>query len=194
MFEKPSPDFWTRRGTLQEVGPGVTALVSSFGTESAALLKVMADVDPAIPVIFLDTGWLFEETLAELTGMSIARVVGIVHDRRGFGFRALYEKAGLPNSTYPIFREAEKVIADPVVRNKGTMGGSMCQADPSEDLSAVGSALKQVRITTSSGDVSLRLPASVRWFVPILADFVPFVGKNAKSCVSRASEVAKPPR
>jgi phosphoadenosine phosphosulfate reductase len=39
-------------------------LVSSFGTESAALLKVMADVDPAIPVIFLDTGWLFEETLA----------------------------------------------------------------------------------------------------------------------------------
>jgi carbon-monoxide dehydrogenase medium subunit len=43
---------------------------------------------------------------------------------------------------YAIFREAEKVIADPVVRNKGTMGGSMCQADPSEDLSAVGSALK----------------------------------------------------
>jgi len=38
--------------------------VSSFGTESATLLKVMADVDPAIPVIFLDTGWLFEETLA----------------------------------------------------------------------------------------------------------------------------------
>jgi phosphoadenosine phosphosulfate reductase len=40
------------------------ALVSSFGTESAALLKVMADVDPSIPVIFLDTGWQFEETLA----------------------------------------------------------------------------------------------------------------------------------
>ena len=39
-------------------------MVSSFGTESAALLKVMADVDPAIPVVFLDTGWLFEETLA----------------------------------------------------------------------------------------------------------------------------------
>jgi phosphoadenosine phosphosulfate reductase len=39
------------------------ALVSSFGTDSAALLKVMADVDPTIPVIFLDTGWLFEETL-----------------------------------------------------------------------------------------------------------------------------------
>lgn len=49
---------------LKAVGREQLALVSSFGTESAALLKVMADVDPAIPVIFLDTGWLFEETLA----------------------------------------------------------------------------------------------------------------------------------
>jgi phosphoadenosine phosphosulfate reductase len=49
---------------LHTVGRERLALVSSFGTESAALLKVMADVDPAIPVIFLDTGWLFEETLA----------------------------------------------------------------------------------------------------------------------------------
>jgi phosphoadenosine phosphosulfate reductase len=49
---------------LKVVGRENLALVSSFGTESAALLKVMADVDPAIPVIFLDTGWLFEETLA----------------------------------------------------------------------------------------------------------------------------------
>ena len=48
---------------LKVVGREHLALVSSFGTESAALLKVMADVDPAIPVIFLDTGWLFEETL-----------------------------------------------------------------------------------------------------------------------------------
>jgi phosphoadenosine phosphosulfate reductase len=49
---------------LKTVGRERLALVSSFGTESAALLKVMADVDPAIPVVFLDTGWLFEETLA----------------------------------------------------------------------------------------------------------------------------------
>jgi len=49
---------------LRAIGRDQLALVSSFGTESAALLKVMADVDPAIPVIFLDTGWLFEETLA----------------------------------------------------------------------------------------------------------------------------------
>ncbi|HEV2156879.1 phosphoadenylyl-sulfate reductase [Bradyrhizobium sp.] len=49
---------------LKAVGREKLALLSSFGTESATLLKVVADVDPAIPVIFLDTGWLFEETLA----------------------------------------------------------------------------------------------------------------------------------
>ncbi|MDR3464965.1 MAG: phosphoadenylyl-sulfate reductase [Xanthobacteraceae bacterium] len=46
------------------IGRDRLAVVSSFGTESAVLLKFVADVDPAIPVIFLDTGWLFEETLA----------------------------------------------------------------------------------------------------------------------------------
>jgi phosphoadenosine phosphosulfate reductase len=49
---------------LETVGRERLAVVSSFGTESAALLKLVADVDPAIPVVFLDTGWLFEETLA----------------------------------------------------------------------------------------------------------------------------------
>ena len=45
--------------------------------------------------------------------------------------------------TYPdIFREAEAVLADPVVRNRGTMGGSLCQSDPAEDLSGVVVALK----------------------------------------------------
>ncbi len=42
----------------------------------------------------------------------------------------------------PVFRDAEDVIADPVVRNRGTIGGSLCQADAAEDLSAVCSALK----------------------------------------------------
>jgi aerobic carbon-monoxide dehydrogenase medium subunit len=41
----------------------------------------------------------------------------------------------------PIFRDAERVIADPVVRNRGTIGGALCQADPAEDLSAVCAAL-----------------------------------------------------
>jgi carbon-monoxide dehydrogenase medium subunit len=43
---------------------------------------------------------------------------------------------------YRIFHDAERVIADPIVRNRGTIGGSICQADPSEDLSAVFAAVK----------------------------------------------------
>jgi aerobic carbon-monoxide dehydrogenase medium subunit len=44
----------------------------------------------------------------------------------------------------PIFRDAERVIADPVVRNRGTVGGSLCQADPAEDLATVCTVLNAV--------------------------------------------------
>jgi aerobic carbon-monoxide dehydrogenase medium subunit len=44
-------------------------------------------------------------------------------------------------AAFPLFRDAERVIADPAVRNRGTIGGSLCQADPSEDLSAVCTAV-----------------------------------------------------
>jgi carbon-monoxide dehydrogenase medium subunit len=44
----------------------------------------------------------------------------------------------------PIFRDAERVIADPVVRNRGTLGGSLCQADPAEDLTTVNAVLGAV--------------------------------------------------
>jgi carbon-monoxide dehydrogenase medium subunit len=47
---------------------------------------------------------------------------------------------------YPIFADAERVIADPVVRNRGTVGGSLCQADPSEDLSAAFAAVQAVAV------------------------------------------------
>jgi carbon-monoxide dehydrogenase medium subunit len=40
-------------------------------------------------------------------------------------------------AAFPMFRDAEQVIADPVVRNRGTIGGSLCQADAAEDLSSV---------------------------------------------------------
>lgn len=48
---------------IAQVFPGRIALVSSFGAESAVLLHLVATVDPATPVIFLDTGKLFGETL-----------------------------------------------------------------------------------------------------------------------------------
>ena len=52
-----------------------------------------------------------------------------------------------------IFTDAERVIADPVVRNRGTIGGALCQADPAEDLSAVCAAVDaQVVIRGQGGE------------------------------------------
>jgi uncharacterized protein (DUF2336 family) len=55
---------------------------------------------------------MFEEALAELSGIALARVGGLVHDRGGAGFRALYDRAGLPASTYPAFRAALEAMRE----------------------------------------------------------------------------------
>jgi aerobic carbon-monoxide dehydrogenase medium subunit len=51
-------------------------------------------------------------------------------------------KSELLAERFPLFRDAEQVIADPIVRNRGTIGGSLCQADAAEDLSSVCVAVK----------------------------------------------------
>ena len=62
-------------------------------------------------------------------------------------------KSELLAQRFPLFADAETVIADPVVRNRGTIGGSLCQADAAEDLSAVCSATKaQVVIRGTGGE------------------------------------------
>jgi carbon-monoxide dehydrogenase medium subunit len=60
-------------------------------------------------------------------------------------------KSDLLAVQYPLFRDAENVIADPVVRNRGTIGGSLCQADAAEDLSAVCTAVKAKAVIRGSG-------------------------------------------
>ena len=60
-------------------------------------------------------------------------------------------KSDLLREHYPLFHDAELVIADPVVRNRGTIGGSLCQADPAEDLSAVCAAVKARAVIRGSG-------------------------------------------
>jgi carbon-monoxide dehydrogenase medium subunit len=52
---------------------------------------------------------------------------------------------------YPIFHDAERVVADPIVRLWGTVGGSLCQADPSEDLSAVFAAVRATAVIRGQG-------------------------------------------
>jgi len=70
-----------RRAITQDF-PGRIAVVSSFGAESAVLLALVADIDPATPVLFVDTKQHFPETLAyrdELTrflGLTNVRSIG----------------------------------------------------------------------------------------------------------------------
>ena len=62
---------------------------------------------------------LFEAALAELTDMPVARVSGLIHDRGSVGFRALFEKAQLPLSTYPAFKEAIEALREGILHEPG---------------------------------------------------------------------------
>jgi carbon-monoxide dehydrogenase medium subunit len=59
--------------------------------------------------------------------------------------------SALVGEHFPMLHDAERVIADPIVRNRGTVGGSLCQADPAEDLSAALSALHAVATIRGAG-------------------------------------------
>jgi uncharacterized protein (DUF2336 family) len=58
---------------------------------------------------------LFEEALAELSGVPLDRAASYLHDRNISGFRALYAKAGLPDVAYPAFREAIRAMREGVL-------------------------------------------------------------------------------
>jgi len=55
---------------------------------------------------------MFEEALAELSGMPLARVSALVHEKGATGLHALLRKAELPASTYPAFREAVEAMRE----------------------------------------------------------------------------------
>ncbi|WP_018332057.1 FAD binding domain-containing protein [Actinomycetospora chiangmaiensis] len=99
----------------------------------------------AEPTVLVDLGGL-----AELAGVAI--------EGTNIRFGAMTRHADVLASPVvaehlPILVDAERVIADPLVRNRGTVGGSLCQADPSEDLSAAFSALRaSVVISGTNGD------------------------------------------
>ncbi len=92
------------RTVLTESMVGDVALVSSFGAESAALLRLVASIDPAVPVLFLDTGKHFPETLAyrdtlvERLGLTNLRVLTpdpeLLEKKDGSGLRWSYDPDG----------------------------------------------------------------------------------------------------
>jgi carbon-monoxide dehydrogenase medium subunit len=86
----------------------------------------------------------------DLTDLAYVRVEG---DEIAIGGMTRHDEllsSAVLGEHYAIFHDAERVIADPIVRNRGTIGGSFCQADPSEDLAAVGAALGASLVIRSS--------------------------------------------
>ena len=119
------------------------ALLARYGPEA----RVLAGGHSLIPMMKLRLAQ--PETLVDINGLSELSYVRVAGGELQIG--ALTRHAELLSSApagehFAILHDAEKVIADPVVRNWGTIGGSLCQADPSEDLSAVFAALKAIMV------------------------------------------------
>ena len=109
------------------------ALLARFGPEA----RILAGGHSLIPMMKLRLAQ--PETLVDINGLSDLSYIQVTDGELRIG--ALTRHAQLLDSAvaarhFAVLTDAEKVIADPNVRNWGTIGGSLCQADPSEDLSA----------------------------------------------------------
>jgi carbon-monoxide dehydrogenase medium subunit len=114
-------------------------LLARYGPES----RVVAGGHSLLPMMKLRLA--HPEALIDINDLTELSSIGL--DGNDLSIGAMVRHAELLSSAvvgehFPILRDAEKMIADPVVRNRGTVGGSLCQADPSEDLSAAFAALR----------------------------------------------------
>jgi aerobic carbon-monoxide dehydrogenase medium subunit len=108
-------------------------LLARYGPEARLVagghsLIPMMKLRLAQPEALIDINDLTELSAVSLAGTDL-RLGAMVRHADVLGSALVAEH-------FPILIDAERVIADPVVRNRGTVGGSLCQADPSEDLSA----------------------------------------------------------
>jgi aerobic carbon-monoxide dehydrogenase medium subunit len=145
-MQTPAPFAYERARNVD----GAIEALQRLGSEA----RVIAGGHSLIPMMKLRLA--NPEHLVDIN--DIHELAFIREDRFGIRIGALTRHVDLLKSELlalrlPIFRDAEEVIADPVVRNRGTIGGSLCQADAAEDLSAVCSALKaRVVIRGPEGD------------------------------------------
>jgi aerobic carbon-monoxide dehydrogenase medium subunit len=114
--------------------------------------RVLAGGHSLIPMMKLRLAQ--PEVLVDINGL--AELAFITLDGGWLRIGALARHADLLDSAvagecFPIFGDAERVVADPIVRLWGTVGGSLCQADPSEDLSAAFAAVRAVAVIRGRG-------------------------------------------
>jgi aerobic carbon-monoxide dehydrogenase medium subunit len=118
-------------------------LLARFGPEA----KVLAGGHSLIPMMKLRL--LQPETLIDINGLSELSFVEVTDGELRIGAMTRHAElldSGVAGEHFAILHDAERVIADPIVRLWGTVGGSLCQADPSEDLSAAFAALKATMV------------------------------------------------
>jgi carbon-monoxide dehydrogenase medium subunit len=111
-------------GLLDRLGDG--AMIVAGGHSLLPMMKLRI----ANPEYLIDINDLAPELGYVVTDPTLVRLGAMTRHRE------VLESDPLA-AVCPIFRDAERVIADPVVRNRGTVGGSLCQADPAEDLTTV---------------------------------------------------------
>jgi aerobic carbon-monoxide dehydrogenase medium subunit len=111
-------------GLLDRLGDG--AMIVAGGHSLLPMMKLRI----ANPEYLVDINDLAPELGYVITNPTLVRIGAMTRHRE------VLESDPLA-AVCPIFRDAERVIADPVVRNRGTVGGSLCQADPAEDLTTV---------------------------------------------------------
>ena len=138
-MQVPAPFEYRRAASVEDA----LALLESFGEEARVIagghsLLPMMKLRLARPEFLIDINDLSDLDYLRVEGGEL-RVGALTRHR------TLLE-SDLVGRYFPIVRDAEQVIADPPVRNRGTIGGSLCQADPSEDLSAVCAALGAVAV------------------------------------------------
>jgi len=123
-------------------------LLARYGPEA----RVLAGGHSLIPMMKLRLAQ--PETLIDINGLgelSFLRVAGGELQIGALTRHAELLDCALAGEHFAILHDAERVIADPVVRNWGSIGGSLCQADPSEDLSAAFAALKATMVIRGPG-------------------------------------------
>jgi aerobic carbon-monoxide dehydrogenase medium subunit len=118
-------------GLLDRLGDG--AMIVAGGHSLLPMMKLRI----ANPEYLVDINDLAPELGYVITDPTLVRIGAMTRHRE------VLESDPLA-AVCPIFRDAERVIADPVVRNRGTVGGSLCQADPAEDLATVCTVLNAV--------------------------------------------------
>ncbi len=115
------------------------ALLARYGPEA----RILAGGHSLVPMMKLRLAQ--PEVLIDINGISDLRYISKSGGVLRIGALARHAdllESALAGEHFAILHDAERVIADPIVREWGTVGGSLCQADPSEDLSAAFATLR----------------------------------------------------